>query len=645
MNIKAKTLALSAALLLSAHALFGQTYLRPVTLPEGTKSLTIKVVEYKDGTKVVLPKDSDPSKEAEVKDVSTFVLLDGMLLETTKKSSGDMKLGGVILPFDGVRIGGVSVSDARNRIEVTEDNDKDYKPLEASVKHVKTVFKYKDTLNLAPALRDTVLRIVNRVVVRCGQENDPEFRLIINGDKLLSEPWKAGVEHDVTSAFEEQGISDPYKIKTITFVPAGHRPTFITSADIEHAEAEDRSEMPPVGPEIPWLWIIIGAGLLLLGAIAAVLLTGKNRKRKKKEAPSKLVADSGEEEEETYLDSVERRIDAARQEERLKSEAEIDRLTQSKRALENRIVELQDSLKKEKDELEKRVSEAREDERVKQEEKVSTLLAENQALNETLSKEREQAKQDIADAHQEEKEIAEKEISALKAAHVAEVTRLEDEQRVYSEKIAFVPFASQYARDVYSLIETVNDINRQAMELAKVEVEDPYLIFKAISKFNLAQSEIDYEGLLLDVSLAAKNDMSFANSGITNLKTVSQDQVFSSLRNYFLSAYLEKYIDAAVVYNESLAGIDRLVEGIDASLTAPFQLFRDRLDDCCKRLGIAVISVKLFETLGDNVDLKATMVDFDDRLPADSIIAIENCLVYPEGGRRPMEKIYVKAQK
>ena len=181
--------------------------------------------------------------------------------------------------------------------------------------------------------------------------------------------------------------------------------------------------------------------------------------------------------------------------------------------------------------------------------------------------------------------------------------------------------------------------------LAKVEVEDPYLIFKAISKFNLAQSEIDYEGLLLDVSLAAKNDMSFAKSGIANLKTVSQDQMFSSLRNYFLSAYLEKYIDAAVVYNESLAGIDRLVEGIDASMTAPFKSFRDKLTECCKRLGIAVISVKLFDTLGDNIDLKATMIDFDDRLPADSIIAIENCLVYPEGGRRPMEKIFVKAQK
>jgi hypothetical protein len=651
MKINIKPIALSAALLVSAHVLFGQSYLRPVSLPEGATSKTIHVIEYKDGTRTVLEKDDFASPNGEVKDTSTFVLVDGMLLETTQKTSGDMKLGNVILPLDGVKFGTVAVSDPKKRIEFTEDKE----PLNASVKCLKTVFKYKDTLNLAPALKDKVVRVENRVLVRCGQENDPGFQVIVNGNMLLPELMKAGVEHDVTSALETLELSDPDKIKTVTFVPIGHVPTFVTG--VEHVDAESRSELPPVDPSTPWLWIIIGAGVLLAGAIAAILLMAR-RKRKKKEISSLKSKDEEEKEDSEKIihESAESRIAAARKEERLKLEAEIGRLK-------NKVVDLQDSLRKEKDDVEKRLEEARETERRKSEKEIERLKEDNKELEDkiiglkdnlkkekeeaekTLNQEREQARQQVAAAHREEKEIAEQEISALKASHLAEVTRLEDEQRIYSEKIAFVPFASQYARDVYSLINTVNEINQQAKELAKVEVEDPYLIFKAISKFNLAQSEIDYEGLLLDVSLAAKNDMSFAKSGIANLKTVSQDQMFSSLRNYFLSAYLEKYIDAAVVYNESLAGIDRLVEGIDASLTAPFKSFRDKLKECCKHLGIAVISVKLFDTLGDNIDLKATMVDFDDRLPADSIIAIENCLVYPEGGRRPMEKIFVKAQK
>lgn len=332
------------------------------------------------------------------------------------------------------------------------------------------------------------------------------------------------------------------------------------------------------------------------------------------------------------------KVEEARADERKRTEKKIEDLTDEKRRL-------NDALEQEKKDSKRREADARDDERKKAEKKINDLTEEKRKLSDALEQEKKDSKRREADARDEERKKAETAIADLKKDHAATVKRLEDDQKAYSEKIAFVPFATQYAKDIYSLIEVVNQINGEAVELAKTDVEDPYLIFKAISRYNMAQSKIDYESFLLDVSLAAKNNMTFTNSGINNLRTVSQDQVFTSLRSYFLMNYLEKYINAAVVYNESLAGMDRLVPGVTAAQTASFKQYRSKLLECCKQLGIAVVSVKLFDTLGDNVDLKAKMVDYDENIPSESIIGIENCLVYAEGGRRPQEKIYVTAQK
>ena len=43
--------------------------------------------------------------------------------------------------------------------------------------------------------------------------------------------------------------------------------------------------------------------------------------------------------------------------------------------------------------------------------------------------------------------------------------------------------------------------------------------------------------------------------------------------------------------------------------------------------------------------MKAEEVDFDDNIPADSILEIKNCIVYAADGIRPNEKIFVKSQK
>lgn len=682
-------------LLFTTHVLFAETYVRPIRLPKGVNAKIICVATCSDGTCIVVDQDrNDKSYRAPqdktIKKKTYYLLLPDMWLETPDAKKGDVKLGDKNLPLDNVQFSGVTVSPYKER----ETIDK-HKAVSAKLSFQKIVYKFKDTLELSEHLRDSVLREEIKLNVRL-EDGNPDYRVILNDTILLPDSYKAGIGNEINLTPDQ--ISSAKAI-SVTVIPDGRIP--FVKRNLKMNIAEDRTTIPPAPHRLPiWRWILLVFAIILF--VAAVVLacwflfkkyywmvkirekddkiqdqdqiiqdkdiTIQDRDQKiqdkvqriaalerdvqelktklKRNAPANSDGGSDETQEPASETEVKAEADSsAKEESPLFDQEELDkRIAQACEVEREKSSKEIQVLKDEKEHLEKDI-ENLEQEGKKSEQKITALKNDLDALRKELNTEKEQAQKQVEAVREEEKQNAKNRITELQKSHQDEVERLEAAQKLYTEKIAFVPYAAQYAKDISSLIDTVNEINNSAMELAKADVEDPYLILKAIRIFNLAQSEIDYEDLLLDVSLAAKNDMSFANSGISNLKTVAPDQMFSSLRSYFLSAYLEKYINAAVVYNESLAGLDRLVVGLDSSLTAPFKQYREQLKDCCKRLGIAVISVKLFDTLGDNVDLKATMVDFDDRLPADSIIAIENCLVYPEGGRRPTEKIFVKAQK
>jgi len=528
--------------------------------------------------------------------------------------------------------------------------------------------------------------------------------LFISGDTIILDLKKKPelIEKLGLNAYvkDKSIINKTIDVNNIQIIPEGRVFSIINKMKIDVVEV--RSEIPPVvkqGPGI-WLWVIIAVCILLI-ALFAVLFQMKKKSAKKQQEeknenvviepvsqsvdnePKKVEALKTQQEEKTVIEaapqeSVEveskkdvegnlsvlkgegnkdivakltaefekkekeliKKAEAAREDERKKAENEITRLKGEKQ-------KLSEEFEKKEKELTKKAEAAREDERKKAENEITKLKGEKQRLSNDLEKEKKDAEERVERVRKEEKSNAERKISELTTAHKNEVSRLQDQQKVYTDQLTIVPYAKEYAKKISNLIDVVNSINIQAGELENAEVEDSYMIYRTISRFNRAISKIDYKKMLLDVSLAADNEMSFANSGITNLKTVSQDQMFTSLRGYFLSAYLEKYINAAMVYNESLAGMDRLVTGLTPKQTAPFSVYRDKLKECFKNLGISVVSVKLFDKLGDNVDLKVRReVDFgDENIPADTIIEIENCLVYPEGGRRPQDKIYVVVQK
>ena len=179
----------------------------------------------------------------------------------------------------------------------------------------------------------------------------------------------------------------------------------------------------------------------------------------------------------------------------------------------------------------------------------------------------------------------------------------------------------------------------------EVDVDDKYFIMKAVAQYDMNISGIDMQRFYTDIYMAANKQMAFSDGGVANLSTVDVKQQPRALRQYFLSAYLEKYISALVVLNESLAGVHRLIPDMPAAETAQFAKFRTELEHCFNDLEIKVISVKLFDKITNNVDVKAEEVDFDDNIPADSILEIKNCIVYAADGIRPNEKIFVKSQK
>ena len=360
--------------------------------------------------------------------------------------------------------------------------------------------------------------------------------------------------------------------------------------------------------------------------------------------------------------AVEEKIKEAVEKEKEKKQREIDGLEADNK-------KLSDDLQKAKQETEGRVSKAREEERAKLQKKIAGLEADNEKLSYDLQKAKQETKQRVSEAREEEREKSEKTIANLNSkkdeldkqlsstkkelkdtkASLDDYTerynqdektidRLKGEQKEYTDHISVVKFASDYSRDVNELLKIADKVVKAGESLTKLDVDDPYLIYKALGVFAIAQTSFDYQGLMVEAGMAAKCQMTFSDSGIANLKTVDSAHQIDSLRNHFLARYLESYINALVVCNESLAGIDGLVGGISKKDTADFARFRDEILACCKRLRICVISVKLFDQIGENMDLKVRMVDYNSDIPSESIIAIDNCLVYPEGGNRPRYK-------
>lgn len=223
------------------------------------------------------------------------------------------------------------------------------------------------------------------------------------------------------------------------------------------------------------------------------------------------------------------------------------------------------------------------------------------------------------------------------------IERLDESQKQYSAKITFAPYAEKYALLVKKVFELEAKITQELIVLSKKDLSDPYHMFKATHLFKERLSEIDMEKFMVEVEMAAKKQMTFTGNGIAHLSTLQGAEQAKQVRVYFVLNYLSKYIGALQIYVESLIGLQKLMEDVSSADILVFKNIRQQLIALYEQLEIKVVCPQLFDSIGNNMDLRVEQVDAG--FESGDILEIKNCLVYLVDGQTPTDKIYVKAQQ
>lgn len=445
--------------------------------------------------------------------------------------------------------------------------------------------------------------------------------------------------------------------------------------------------------DVKWwelLWVQICAGILLLMIIATpiVLIIVRKKKKDTPSDPGSQVKDSENEEEsnEEESDEKEEKKEEEKKEDEKKEgkkdgpkgtdltpeqlQAKIKELERQKKELTDRLdtaegekrraieeavdakrKELQKEIDKLNQELESKNKQLKEKDAKIQEEKENARSIEEKTKQklqpriEQAETDRDKAKEELRDTQKELQTTQTSLKNTQRDLETAEsnIVTLKEAQKQYSEKIAFVPYAAEYASSIQELLDIVASLETESLNLSKIPMEDPYYLHKAISRFKLGLSELNMSAFLTEVQMAATRQMTFADNGIARLANLPANEQAQQVQLYFMLNYLTQYIGAVQIFNESIIGLPRLVDEINEKDVATFVQARQRLSATYEKLQIRVICPKLFDSIGNNMDLRVEQVDAG--FGSGEILEISNCLVYPVNGKKPADKIFVKAQK
>lgn len=325
-------------------------------------------------------------------------------------------------------------------------------------------------------------------------------------------------------------------------------------------------------------------------------------------------------------DSKNDAIEAAVKKEKDAQEYEKNRLKEDKRKAEDRAEAaekskkkaVEDAVKKEKENYEK------EERRLKDVvEKQTSVLTRTENLLKSSQDELRETKEDRD-----------------KKKH--KIEQLEKAQEEFTRSLTSVPFATAYSKLVYDLLELGQQIQTSAYAVLDMEVDDPYFIMKALSRYGKMMVGIDMGKFQTDVNMVAKAKFVFKDSLLATFKGENKD-IDNIVRSYFFNQYLEKYVNALMVLNESMAGLKLLLPEVKSKVDK-FESFRTELLVLTKKLNVTVLYVKVGDMAGENVDLKAKPVDVEIGTPG-QILEVENCIVYLMDSRKPQTKIKVTIKK
>lgn len=265
-----------------------------------------------------------------------------------------------------------------------------------------------------------------------------------------------------------------------------------------------------------------------------------------------------------------------------------------------------------------------------------------------LEKAEEQLKEELSDTKnalaQTERSLQQETLASEEAKR--EVERMNKEIARVSASLGDVAFAQPYCREIENLFSLSKKIQASANTALSADVEDPYFIFKAVARFGEQSAEIDLQQFYTDVRMIVETGFAPKGTPLTSYSATNQPEELESLtRTYFFVNYLKQYINALVVFNESMAGLSYLVPDMPAQFVQPFMEYRNGIREVSESLGIEVVTVKIFDSVFNNTDLLATQIDAGFETPG-AILDIENCLVSLAGSPRDSsERIHVKVQQ
>lgn len=202
-----------------------------------------------------------------------------------------------------------------------------------------------------------------------------------------------------------------------------------------------------------------------------------------------------------------------------------------------------------------------------------------------------------------------------------------------------------YCENIVRLVDLANRIQEAAGKLLQSDMEDKYFVYKPLALYFAKMSSINMQNFYTDVEMVAKTGFVIKGSPLASYDTkLSKDEITKMTRIYFFTNYLKTYVNALVVLNESLAGLNYLAEDAKVSEIRIFAKFRQEIEEVTRKLGINVLTVKLYDSVGVNTDLLATEVDAGVEKHG-AILEIENCKVSLINGAPDNERIRVKIQK
>lgn len=404
------------------------------------------------------------------------------------------------------------------------------------------------------------------------------------------------------------------------------------------------------------IYIIIGTSLLVLaivGVIVWILV-----KRRKCSTPNNDPEQEGheptepEESLEEQLDRCQAELVATRsrvkslEKEKATVESALTRAEESLATVEAKVQSVQQELEqkysKEIDSLRQDVQTVKTQAQNEKTAMISQFEAEKTALNNTIAEQADNLTATQTELATTRTTLQDTEVSLSNAN--AKIESLNCSLTKFNTILTEVPFAKRYSAIVVKFLNLANEINSSAIRMLELDVDDPYFLMKYISRYAKALSNVDMLTLTAELRMLEMGDMVLVGSTLaTYNKNNSAEDLESSTRQYFFTSYLQKMIDALVVLNESMAGADRLVDGVEEGDVAVFANYRTQIEDICGELGVIVENVRLFDKVGEKIDLSAELVDIN--ASTGDIVDMENAVVYLQGSIRPEIKVKVKVQE